>query len=66
VRGEFALLARLSLPFVVRAHDFGVDTLTGAALGVDAFVRAVNLRSSGRPLMQATVAPAGAVLSALP
>jgi DNA-binding NtrC family response regulator len=45
LRGEFALLARLSLPFVVRAHDFGVDTLTGAPFLVEDFVPGPDARS---------------------
>jgi serine/threonine-protein kinase PknK len=38
LRGEFALLARLSLPGVVRAHDLDRDQRTGAPFLVEDFV----------------------------
>jgi DNA-binding NtrC family response regulator len=45
LRGEFALLARLSLPGVVRAHDLGIDTSTGAPFLVEDFVEGADARA---------------------
>ncbi len=50
LRGEFALLARLSLPGVVRAHDFGVDERTSAPFLVEDCVAGLD---AGKYLGQA-------------
>jgi len=49
LRGEFALLARLSLPGVVRAHDFGVDERTSAPFLVEDCVAGLD---AGKYLLQ--------------
>ncbi|MBK7585462.1 MAG: sigma 54-interacting transcriptional regulator [Myxococcales bacterium] len=42
--GEFALLSRLHVPGLVRAHDLGRDTTTGAQFLVEDFVEGLDAR----------------------
>jgi DNA-binding NtrC family response regulator/tetratricopeptide (TPR) repeat protein len=45
LRGEFALLSRLTLPGLVRVHDLGSDTATGAPFLVEDFVDGRNAKA---------------------